>query len=87
MDREEIGRRSDRLLRQIGPLLGVEHGVVQGVVLTNLLAMFLANHFVEASEAETRKLREDLLSAHIEAVRRLVPVVAERFGLPPWEFG
>lgn len=62
------------LLDRIGPLLHGHHPDVQGAVLADLLAMWLAGHFVERGGAQqTERYREELLQFHIEAVRKLIP--------------
>lgn len=46
---------------------------VQGAVLADLLAIWLAGHRIEDDPAETTALREKLLTMHLEMVRQLIP--------------
>lgn len=68
-------RTIKQLTERIGRLLHGHPPTVQGAVLADLLAMWLAGHMSE-TEADTTGLREMLLSSHIEVVRKLVPVNA-----------
>ena len=54
------------IVDRIRPILGGHHPAVQGAVLADLLAIWLAGHQAD--------LREALLDVHIEKVRELVPV-------------
>ena len=58
------------IVEQIKPLLAGREPSVQGAVLAELLALWLAGHLPS-------ELREVLLSAHIEAVRGLTKVNAK----------
>ena len=51
-------------------LAGMEPGI-QGAVLANLLAIWLAGHFAGPAEITTR-LREELLASHLKEVRALI---------------
>jgi hemerythrin len=55
---------------------------VQGAILADLLAMWLAGHFAEDDANATRELREQVLTMHCEYVRKLVPVNAKIIGTP-----
>jgi hypothetical protein len=59
------------LVEHIRPFLAGQKPEVVGGVLADLLAMLLAGHFAE-TEADTAKLREELLRLHFEAVRELI---------------
>ena len=61
------------LAERIKPLLAGHPPELQGVVLAELLALWLAGHRV-GSPRETERLRDELLVGHIEAVRKLVPL-------------
>lgn len=52
-------------------ILQGHHMFVQGAVLADLLAMWLASHFTSDPE-ETAKMREQVLAEHIEAVRIMI---------------
>ena len=54
------------IVDRIRPILGGHHPAVQGAVVADLLAIWLAGHQAD--------LREALLDVHIEKVRELVPV-------------
>jgi hypothetical protein len=72
-------RRVGPIVDAIRPLLAGKDPAIQGAVLADLLAIFLAGHHPE--------LREDILELHIDAVRELIPVnEAALFpgGDPPW---
>ena len=56
---------------------------VQGAVLADALAMWLAGHHVPGDEDATRTMRADLLANHCFVVRNLVPVNARQFGTTP----
>jgi hypothetical protein len=53
------------LSKRIGPLLARWPPEIQGAVLADLLSVWIAGHHPS--------LRENLLAAHIDAVRALVP--------------
>ncbi|HEX8782631.1 MAG TPA: hypothetical protein VF764_04620 [Steroidobacteraceae bacterium] len=64
---------------RINPVL---HGLpppVQGLILADLLAMWLAGHFTTDPE-ETDLLREELLQRHCQSVRELVEINAKILG-------
>ena len=67
-------------VERIRPLLaGLDPGV-QGAILADLLATWLAGHEFKGDAAVTRVLRRDLLASHIEHVRKLVPLNARAIG-------
>jgi hypothetical protein len=59
----------------IRPLLSGQPAGVQGAVLADLLAIFLAGHRSD-TPAHTEQVREAALAFHIETVRKLIPVNA-----------
>jgi hypothetical protein len=66
-DREsEQGEEAVRLAKQAGAFLAGRGPAMQGAILADLLAMWLAGHPAE--------VRESILDLHLEAVRLLVPV-------------
>jgi hypothetical protein len=65
---------------RIKPLLAGQSPDVQGAVLADLLAIWLAGHHVEGDENATRTLRAELLADHCFAVRQLVLVNAKIMG-------
>jgi hypothetical protein len=69
----EITRAVDR----IRPILGHRPPEIQGAILADLLAMWLAGHVAEDADT-TRTLRADLLAMHCTAVRQLTELNDER---------
>jgi hypothetical protein len=59
-------RLVEPLVERIKPILAGNPGQIQGAVLADLLAIFLAGH--------APPLREQILAIHLETVRRLIPV-------------
>ena len=80
---ERDAREIAALGRQIAPLLGGHPAEVQGGVLADLLAIWLAGHHVAGDEDETRRFRAELLAMHCTMVRLLVPVNARIIGTTP----
>jgi hypothetical protein len=70
----EAADRAAEVSRQIEPLLAGLGPDVQGAILANLTAMWLAGHMSEDHDdhARTVIIREKILSLHIEAVRSLI---------------
>ena len=71
------------LVAAIRPLLAGEAPHVQGAVLADLVAMWLAGHVVMDSHGKTRRLRADLLRGHVAVVRELTHENAKELGLEP----
>lgn len=71
-DLDDVGR----LVEAIRPILGGKPPPIQGAVLADLLAIWLAGHCT-ADAATNAAVREELLSAHIAMVRELIPVNEE----------
>jgi hypothetical protein len=63
---ERMAREASSISAQIEPLLHGRGPELQGAVLADLLAMFIAGHHPG--------LREEILQMHIGAVRGLIPV-------------
>ena len=70
------------LLNDISSLLAGKPPQVQGAVLADLLARWLAGHIDLDSSSKTDKLREEILREHLDVIRKLVPVNAKTIGLP-----
>jgi hypothetical protein len=66
MMREPDPARVFELIDRIRPILAGNHPAVQGAVLADLLAMWLAGHPAE--------LREALLALHVDKALQLVPI-------------
>jgi hypothetical protein len=60
------------LVQAISPLLVGRSHWVQGAVLADLLAMWLAGHIVRGDPRQTKKVREQMLKSHLIAVRALI---------------
>ena len=60
------------LVQAISPLLVGRSHWVQGAVLADLLAMFLAGHIVRGDPKATERLREVMLKHHVIGVRKLI---------------
>jgi hypothetical protein len=67
----------------IAPLLAGKPPHVQGAVLADLLATWLAGHHIAGDEDATRKVRADLLASHCSMVRELTSVHAIIMGTMP----
>jgi hypothetical protein len=77
---EELGRLADRvepIRERVWPVVSAamvgEDPLVQGAVIAELTAHWLAGHLVLDDRAATERLREELLEAHIRVVRQLIP--------------
>jgi hemerythrin len=74
MSAHHEARRAQELVEAIKPILAGEAPHIQGAALADLLAMWLAGHVAVGDPEASQAMRETLLTAHIEAVRDLVPV-------------
>ena len=79
---DEIQALCDKLFPVVSPLLANQHPSVQGGALADLVATWIAGHFVQGYVPATRGLRAALLSDFLMSVERLVPVCAEEIGAP-----
>lgn len=70
-------------IEQIRRILAGRRPEVQGVVLADLLAMWLASHHVAGDSDATREMRAELLAEHCGMVRQLTAVNAEIIGTTP----
>jgi hypothetical protein len=71
------------IIDRIRPLLAGHSPEVQGAVLADLLAIWLAGHHVAGDEDATRTMREELLAFHLTQVRQLTTVNARSMGTTP----
>jgi hypothetical protein len=69
--------------KRVAEVLAGHPAEVQGAVLADLLAMWLAGHHSPGDEDWTRQWRADLLAMHCSMVRLLVPVNARMIGTTP----
>ena len=72
-----IGEQADALLDRIKPILAGQSAEVQGAVIADLAAIWIAGHRIEGDRAEGDRMREDLLAMHAEHVRELVEMYLE----------
>ena len=70
-DPVRFGAAADALLDRIKPLLAGEPAELQGAVIADLAAIWLAGHRVAGDRAEGDAMREELLALHTEHVREL----------------
>jgi hypothetical protein len=71
------------LVDRIRALLADHPPEVQGIVLADLLAIWLAGHYIPDDSNATREERDDLLANHCAMVRKLVPVNARALRTTP----
>jgi hypothetical protein len=71
------------IVESITPLLAGKPPELQAMVLAELLAIWLAGHFIPGDEDATRKLRAELVASHCKAVRQLTSIKAKIIGTPP----
>jgi hypothetical protein len=64
------------LVDRIKPLLAGRGPEIQGAVLADLLATWLAGHIKVGDPEETDAMRGELLAMHIDGVRSLIPINA-----------
>jgi hypothetical protein len=76
MTETAITREIARTVERIGPILAGRPPEIQGAILADLLAMWLAGHHCAGDEYLTQQLREGLLAEHCTAVRQLVEINA-----------
>ena len=65
------------------PLLKRHPPEMQGAVLADLLAIWLAGHHVAGDEDATRVMRAELLAVHCAQVRELTWINAKKLGTTP----
>jgi hypothetical protein len=81
--RDPRTREVEAIVKAIHPALSGQPPEIQGAVLADLLATFIAGHHPA--------LREEILTLHVDAVRTLIPhneleIFARRGGKPEgWE--
>jgi hypothetical protein len=84
-DADAAARKVPGLVDRIGTLLHGQGQMAQGAALADLLAMWLAGHFVPDDPVATTRLRAELLDMHVRLVRDLIrpsaQAIAERTGI------
>jgi transketolase len=68
------------IVERIKPLLFGKPPPVQGAVLADLLAMWLAAHWIPGDQEETKEARAQMLAQHMETVITLTEVNAKILG-------
>lgn len=76
----EVERIVEQIRPLLFPLLAGKPPEIQGAVLADLTAIWLAGHFHVHDPSATAELRELLLKHHIAAVRELIPANARALG-------
>jgi hypothetical protein len=71
------------IIAQIRPLLAGRAPEVNGAVLADLLAIWLAGHHVAGDANATRMMRAKLLAFHCSQVRELTSINAKIMGTTP----
>jgi hypothetical protein len=85
-DHAKITGRAEQvaaIVEQFGPLLAGKPAEVQGAVLADCLAIWLAGHHIPGDVEGTRKMRAELLSVHCSMVRELTSANAKIMGTTP----
>jgi hypothetical protein len=77
----EVERLVEQIRPVLFPLLAGHPPEIQGAVLADLTAIWLAGHVQRDDPELTAKLREALLDLHITAVRELLPINAKAIGV------
>jgi len=72
-----IGEQADALLDRIKPILAGQPAELQGAVICDLTAIWIAGHRIEGDRAEGDQMRAELLAMHAEHVRELVEMYLE----------
>ena len=68
------------LVEELLPAVNGRSRFVAGATLADLVASWIASHYVPDDKPETRKVREELLKEHIRMVRHLMGVNAKMIG-------
>lgn len=79
---ERIMELVEQLRPRVFPFLAGQPPAIQGGVLADLLAIWLAGHCVPGDLAATRAARAELLADFLVLLERLVSINAARFGTP-----
>jgi hypothetical protein len=85
-DVDSVALRSAKLGDELAPFFDALAGKgpeIQGAVLVQLLARFLAGHVVVGSLAQTKRIRELQLELISNAALDMVPIVAKEIGAEP----
>lgn len=80
---DEVAHQVPSLVERIKPILAGLEPELQGAVIADLLAIWLAGHHVAGDIDATREMRAELLANHCFHVRRLTDVNAHIMGTTP----
>lgn len=80
LDRTQLEDEVVALLERIRPIMAGHQPEVQGAVLADCLAMWLAGYHVPRNTKATRKIRDELLAIHAQQVAKLIPINAQLLG-------
>jgi hypothetical protein len=67
-----FGERADALVDRIAPILAGSDAELQGAVLADLTAIWIAGHRTPGDRADGDCMRESLMHMHVRHVRELV---------------
>lgn len=81
-DSEKKARQGGELARECHAVFARQNPEAVGAALCELVALHLAGHFVPGDAVDTALMREMLLEAHIETVRKLVPIMEAMHTVP-----
>jgi hypothetical protein len=72
-DPRVVDRIVDEIWPTVSAALAGRHPLIQGAVLADLVATWLAGYTGEHTK-QVDRMREELLQLHVDTVRRLIPV-------------
>lgn len=73
-------KKATKVAERIYPMLRGIHPTVQGAIVADLVAMWIAGHVVEGDPKDTDRLRKFLMEQHIKLVVQLIKPNAEAIG-------
>lgn len=79
MKEQEIAVVRDTI-DKIAPLLAGKPPEIQGAILADLLATWLAGHWIPGSKSDTQAVRRDVLAMHLEGVAELMALHSKEMG-------
>ena len=71
-DSERLGEQADAIVDRIRPILTGSDAELQGAVICDLAALWIAGHRIAGDRAEGDAMRAELLEMHTRHVRELV---------------
>lgn len=81
-EREQAMVLVEIIANRLKMLITGNHPAVQGAVLADAVATFVAAHYVEGDLEGTRLVRGEILADFMMTVERLMPICAEEIGTP-----